>query len=253
MEMGNIVMKRWKKSAPVVAQKDERDIATKADYESEQWCIQEIQKYYPDDECHGEETGVHSGSSGYMWYIDPLCGTKFFSAGLVNFYCSVAVEKGGELIASAVCQPIIPIAYSAGKDNGAWADNKRIKLKQASVLKDAIICAGLPSTKRQKSSAKKSWQLLAEVDERVYRIRSEASISGALCQTAFGSYDAYLLLGSSTPLWHDLAPGICFAQEAGMTVTNAAGLPIKKGVSPSLVVAQPSLHKELLALIKELS
>ena len=79
--------------------KGEFDLVTEADRASERLILERLRSHYPSHAIVAEETGAHSGTSEYRWYVDPLDGTTNFAHGFPMFNVTLALECDGELIA----------------------------------------------------------------------------------------------------------------------------------------------------------
>lgn len=84
-------------------------------------------------------------------------------------------------------------------------------------------------------------------------MRSLATGNLALCWLAHGGFEAYINI-SNPPKWHDIAPGLLIAREAGAIATDTRGEEIKsEGDGQSVVVANNTMvHNELLELIRSI-
>ena len=61
---------------------------TVADRGAERLIRNELAQRHPDDAICGEEEGEQAGTTGRLWYIDPIDGTKPFTQG-VPLYCNL--------------------------------------------------------------------------------------------------------------------------------------------------------------------
>ena len=68
-----------------------QDVVSIADRAVEALIRDRIIAAFPDDGFLGEETGLHQGTSGYVWVVDPIDGTSCFVHGLRDWCVSIAL------------------------------------------------------------------------------------------------------------------------------------------------------------------
>ena len=236
---------RQRASASITIYKDRQDICTTADLAAEQIIITGIQAKFPDHQIQSEESGLIGSKANYKWIIDPLDGTKEFIRGIPQFNSSIAIEKNGTLIASAVYRPTDQSLYSASLGEGAFLNHQPIHVSSTTTLADSFIYCYLPSYKRNPQRYDVAWDKLGIFGRNVYRLRSLADENVGLCWLAQGGHEAYLNL-SNTPKWHDVAPGLLIAQEAGAYIDNNLIKSLQVGSDISIIVTNnATIHKEI--------
>lgn len=235
----------------VVKQKDRQDISTTADLASEDIIISGIKNTFPDHRIYSEEHGDNNNFSAYQWIIDPLDGTKEFIRGIPEFNVSIAVEYENKLIVSVVYRPSDHTIYSAYLGNGAYLDNERIVVSNTKHLEDSFVYCYLPSAFRNPERYTDAWNKIGEIGKRVYRLRSFADENTMLCWLAQGGHEAYINL-SNPPKWHDIAPGLLIAQEAGAYIPNQTVSQIRQGTCNSIIIANhATICQEIKQIIDE--
>ncbi|MDR0484556.1 MAG: hypothetical protein LBH40_04705 [Alphaproteobacteria bacterium] len=70
-----------------------------------------------------------------FFIISGIVGMKNFSKGIPNFCISVALERDSQIFASVIFNPITNEIFYAEKGNGAYCNNKRIRISE-NKLKD---------------------------------------------------------------------------------------------------------------------
>ena len=109
-----------------VYSKGSGDIVTRADIESEQALARQLQLLLPQALIVGEELTAQAAdpepdlSSGYVWLIDPLDGTRNFAAGDERFAVMVALLHRGEPIQGWILNPLTDTAIVAEHGAGAY-------------------------------------------------------------------------------------------------------------------------------------
>jgi myo-inositol-1(or 4)-monophosphatase len=234
--------------AQVVTVKDRQDIATTADLASEELSWQTIEKTYPDHGITSEEKGSTRKAADFQWIIDPLDGTKEYVRDLPLFNSSMALEYKGQLVVAAVYRPNEQALYSAALGLGAFKNGKKIHVSDKQTLSDSFVYCYLPKYTAEKVTVyDQAWEQLQSLGKKVYRLRALADENTMMCWVAQGGCEAYLNL-SNIPKWHDIAPGLLIAREAGATITDLAGHPYHSAHQPnSLVVSNGLIHDELLS------
>lgn len=222
-------------NAITVVQKDRQDISTSADLASEKIIIDGIKAVYPDHQIQSEEAGSLGENSEYVWIIDPLDGTKEYVRNIPQYNVSIAIEHNGVLVAAAIYRPTDKYLYSASVNDGAFLNGRSIHISSVNSLADSFIYCYLPSFTRDSKRFMGTWDKLGKVNTKIYRLRSYADENTALCWLAQGGHEGYLNLGNN-PKWHDIAPGILIAQEAGAFIPKDLVSMLKSGTECSIII-----------------
>ena len=80
------------------------DPVTEADRAAERAIREILDKDRPQDAIEGEEYGSKSGTSGLVWHLDPVDGTRAFIAGLPSWTTLIGLEQGGKAILGIIDQ-----------------------------------------------------------------------------------------------------------------------------------------------------
>ena len=234
----------------IVKYKDIKDIATSADLHSEKFLIDSILRKYPGHSILSEEKGEINKNSPFRWVIDPLDGTKEFVRRIPLFNVSLALEYDKETLVSCVYRPSEDVLYSAALGIGSFRNREKIKVSPIKSLSESFVYCYLPSYHRQKEKYDWAWKVLGKIGKKVYRLRALADENTALCWLAQGGIEAYLNL-SNPPKWHDIAPGLFIAKEAGAYITDReGGKIIAENVESFVVANNKEIHKSLIEIIK---
>ena len=112
-----------------VSVKGPGDFVTAADKKAEKTLFEELSKARPGYGFIMEEGGIIEGADkSHTWHIDPLDGTSNFLHGVPIFAVSLALEREGQLIAGVVYNPAIDEMYIAEKGQGAYFNNRRMRV-----------------------------------------------------------------------------------------------------------------------------
>ena len=126
-----------------VSRKGPGDFVTNADLRAEKILFEELSKARPGYGFLLEERGEVPGTDkSNRFIIDPLDGTSNFLHGLPHFSISVALERERELIAGVVYDVIKDELFWAEKGQGAYLNDRRLRVSARTALADALIVTG---------------------------------------------------------------------------------------------------------------
>jgi histidinol-phosphatase len=112
---------------------------TIADREVESLLRARLLGHFPDDGFLGEESGDTAGSSGFRWIIDPIDATRNFVRGIPIWGTLAGLEYMGEQIAGVVEVPALGAVFRALRGDGAYRDNRRIRVSNVDALGEATL------------------------------------------------------------------------------------------------------------------
>jgi len=228
-----------------VQHKGRIDLVTEVDHASEAFLLGRIRADFPDDAIVAEETGRQAGSSGRVWYVDPLDGTVNYAHGVPMFSVSIAWHVDGTPTLGVVYDPLRDEMFAAERGKGAHLNGRALHCSQPTELLDSLLVTGFPydMTSAENNLARHNW--LALLSQGVRRLGSAAL---DLCYVAAGRLDGYWE-GYLSP-W-DSAASWLIAEEAGVRVTHIDGSPYGWRGSNDLLAANPVLHGKLLAVLNK--
>jgi myo-inositol-1(or 4)-monophosphatase len=203
-----------------VSRKGPADFVSNADKRAEEIVFTELSKARPTFGFLGEEGTEVKGTDGqHRWIVDPLDGTTNFLHSIPLFATAIALERNGEIVASAIYNPVMDELYTAEKGGGAWLnDRRRLRVAGRKHLADAVIVTGIKVTGTD-DDARTLKQLLT-VAPAVAGIRRSGSASTDLAWLAAGRFDG-MWEGRLAP-W-DVAPGLLLLKEAGGFMSDYSG------------------------------
>ncbi len=233
-------------SALNVARKGPGDFVSQADKKAEDILYRELERARPGYSFRMEESGTLSGQDQtHCWHIDPLDGTTNFLHNIPHFAVSVGLEREGQLVAGVVYNPITDDLYVAEKGQGAFHNNRRMRVSPVIEVADALIAVGIPHI--GKAGGPQFLRELAVLMGRFGGHRRMGAAALDLAGVAAGLYDGYYERGLNS--W-DIAAGIVLVREAGGFVSDIRGGQeyLSKG---QVVVGNETMHKALLAALDE--
>lgn len=203
-----------------VSVKGPGDFVTAADKRAEKTLFEELSRARPGYSFLMEESGLVEGTDkSHTWHIDPLDGTSNFLHGLPIFSVSVALEREGQLVAGLVYNPANDDMFVAEKGQGAYYNNRRMRVAARKSLCDCMVACGIPPLARASDYPRFKAELAA-VMEKAGNIRRLGSAALDLAMVAAGRFDGYWERGIRS--W-DIAAGIILVREAGGFVTDLDG------------------------------
>jgi myo-inositol-1(or 4)-monophosphatase len=125
LEAGKIVQKYFETEV-LKEYKEDTSIVTKADQESEEVIKKIILDNFPNHSILGEETGMTENKSDYIWYVDPVDGTRNFANGIPVYAVSICLAYKGDFLVGVIHNPSLNYLLYAEKDKGAYWNNTRI-------------------------------------------------------------------------------------------------------------------------------
>lgn len=194
------------------------DMVTAADKASEQAVIDVIRAARPADSILGEEGGVHVGSSGVRWLVDPLDGTANFVYGRADYAVSVGAAVGGQPVAGAIIRPADgywvmagTASTSSGRDQPTTGGRTALAppVVRECALGDALVAFGLPYSL---PARRRVLNIVAALVPHLRGVRVIGSAASDLAAVAVGQCDAFVGFGLAE--W-DTAAGQAIVMAAG--------------------------------------
>lgn len=222
-----------------VSRKGPADFVSNADKAAEKIIFDRLTKARPGYGFLMEEGGAVEGTDKtHRFIIDPLDGTLNFLHGIPQFAVSIGLEREGKLHAGVIFDVMRNEVFWAEAGEGAWLDNKRLRVASRRKLTEAVVCTGIPQL--GVPGFELFVQELVTVREEVAAIRRFGSAALDLAWVAAGRFDCFWERGLKP--W-DVAAGFVLVQEAGGSVVGLNGA--KDPLKGDFVVGNPSLANKL--------
>jgi myo-inositol-1(or 4)-monophosphatase len=227
-----------------VSRKGPADFVSNADKKAEEIIHDRLSKARPGYGFLMEEGGTVAGTDkSHRFIVDPLDGTLNFLHGIPQFAVSIGLERDGVLRAGVVLDVMRNELFWAETGEGAWLENKRLKVATRRKLNEAVVCTGIPQL--GVPGFERFVGEMVAVREEVAAIRRFGSAALDLAWVAAGRFDAFWERGLSP--W-DVAAGFVLVQEAGGSVIGLNGA--KDPLNGDFVVGNPSIAPKLLDRIE---
>jgi len=215
---GNIILRYMNRIDGLnVVEKQQLDFVSEVDKLAEAEIIKELRRAYPDHAILGEESG-QIGKGPLCWVIDPLDGTHNYLRGIPHFSVSIALLEKGVPIHAVVYDPLRDELFTASKGDGAYINDRRMRVSKRENLGGAMIGTGFPF--RQRAHLNSQLDMTRAILGQAEDIRRSGSAALDLAYTAAGRYDGYFEIGLKP--W-DMAAGVLLVHEAGGRYCDFAG------------------------------
>ena len=211
-----------------VSKKGPLDFVTNADLKAERIIIEELNKGRPDYSIISEENGIKKNKDNKnTWVIDPIDGTVNFLHGIPHFATSIALKHQNEIISGLIFDPIKDEMFYAEKNNGAYLNNKRIRVSKKNNINDCLFAT--------------SGKIIDKEINISYRKSGSAALD--MAYIACGRYDGYFQ--KNLHLW-DIAAGLIIVKEAG-GILNEIDLNDYKDIK--IIASSPNINSKLIEKI----
>ncbi len=229
-----------------VSMKGPGDFVTTADQRTERILIEELKKARPGYPFLVEESGVIDGpDKSHRFIIDPLDGTTNFMHGIPHFAISIALEREGQIVSGVVFNPVNDEMFVAEKGQGAFLNDKRLRVAARKLIKDTLSATGIPFM--GKDGHERFLSELRAVMGASTGVRRYGSAALDLAWLAAGRYDAFWERGLKP--W-DIAAGMLMVREAGGVLSDLNGGE-KALETGDLLASNEALHPQFLKLLKD--
>ena len=210
-----------------VSKKGPSDFVTNSDLKTEKIIIEELTKGIPDYSIISEENGEKKNKdSKNTWVIDPIDGTINFLHGIPHFATSIALKHENEIISGLIFDPIKDEMFYAEKNNGAYLNNKRIRVSKKNNMQECLFATSGTVEKKIEFSYRKS-----------------GSAALDMAYIACGRYDGYFQ--KNLNLW-DIAAGLILVTEAGGVINK---IDLKEHKDLKIIASSPDINEKLIEKI----
>jgi myo-inositol-1(or 4)-monophosphatase len=192
-----------------VVEKQRLDFASEVDRAAEAEIIRELKRAFPGHAILAEESG-EIGKAKQVWVIDPLDGTHNYLRGFPHFSVSIALLENGEPMHGVVYDPLRDELFTASRGDGAYLNDRRIRVSPRTELTGALLATGFPY--RQRAHIDTQIGMTRALLDQAEDIRRTGSAALDLAYVANGRFDGYFESGLQP--W-DMAAGCLLVREAG--------------------------------------
>ncbi len=202
-----------------VSMKGAGDFVSKADMKAEETIREILTETRPNYGFLGEESPeVFGEDPTRRWIVDPLDGTTNFLHGLPHWAISIALEHKGQIVSAVVYDPIKDEMFTAEKGEGAWMNERRMRVSARREMIETVFSTGLPFAGRK--DLPETLHDLARILPGCAGVRRFGAASLDLAYVAAGRYDGFW--ERQLKPW-DIAAGILLVREAGGLIESIEG------------------------------
>jgi len=218
------------------------DPVTKLDLKTEKIIRNEIKKNFPNTSIVGEEYDNEISKSEYVWYIDPIDGTKSLIMGLPTWSILISLFKGKTSIFSYAYFPVIKERYFANqKKVFKYKGNKQYKISCNSKVKLKNIKLTINTLHSLRNR---------KVNDFIKNYKGFFKITGVdaynFCSIAGGKYDVLIESGLKIV---DIMPILGIVENSGAIITDwNGGTNFEEG--NVLVSPNRNVHENFLKMLK---
>jgi histidinol-phosphatase len=131
---------RWFRAADLtVERKGDGTPVTVADKDAERFLREALAEQFPGDGVLGEEEAPTPSTTGRRWIIDPIDGTKAFTAGVPLYSNLLALEDEHGIAVGVVHLPALGETVWAGRGLGCWSERGRARVSDHATLDGAYV------------------------------------------------------------------------------------------------------------------
>lgn len=228
--------------------KNDGSVVTELDRSIERSLREIIHSRHPDHSIAGEECPFEPGSGGWVWYLDPIDGTRVYTAGQDNCCVSAALTRDGVPLVAAVAAPFAGELYCAVQGESSTVNGRPIHVASPRLLTRSEFLLYLDSPDDSLPALMGAYRR-REIG-RLTQLPGSFILSA--CRAARGAYDLFLCIkrefGPLSP-W-DLCPAALVLAGAGGVLQDLEGKSIG-GMIPTreVVAGSPESVRELIALL----
>jgi histidinol-phosphatase len=221
--------------------KADKSPVTEADVETEKAIRSLLATRFPAHGFHGEETGTAALDADYVWFVDPIDGTKAFVREYPMFSTQIALMHRGRLIVGVSSAPVYGELAYGEIGVGAWLNDEPLQVSTIDTIEQAALSTGNLKT----LATGPQWPAFGRLVGRLSRIRG------------YGDFLQYHLLASGridAVIESDvniLDVGACavIVEAAGGRFTDLDGQSLTPG-STSVLASNGRLHDTVLNAIR---
>ncbi len=214
---GDILRGHWHRGGYEIGSKGKDNPVTEADLEADRALKKLLHDPFPEYGWLSEETADSEArlECRRVWIVDPLDGTKEFIKGIPEFCVAVALVEDGEPVLGVTYNPIKREMFWSARGLGCHLNSAPARVTRTRALHRANVLAS------RSEAARGEW----EVFHGRLKVSPTGSVAYKLALVAAGMADATFTRSPKSE-W-DIASGAALLREAGGTMTDIHGLPIR--------------------------
>lgn len=240
---GDIIKNSFERDIWIDTKESDRDLVTEMDRFLEKDLVQRIRSGFPGHRIISEEGfgDTVRDTKGFIWTIDPIDGTMNYVKQRENFGTRIGLFYNGNPIAGYLYTPMDDKLIYGIVGEGVFVNERRLKPMDVSHLKDSILLTSNEYLLRNDLN-------LQEIHAAAFSSRATGASILKFMQVIEGKAATFVMPHSH--VW-DFAAGWAICEALGMKCTQSDGSPLSILQGSSLVVANPTVHQEVLEIINQ--
>ncbi|MCH7592916.1 MAG: inositol monophosphatase family protein [Chloroflexi bacterium] len=230
--------------------KSDGSLVTDADIAADRAVAEALSEYDVADKIVSEESVSGTQNSDLRWFVDPLCGTAPYAAGLGQWGVNVALMDRTGPVLGAITVPTMRETLTSVRGRGVSRNGEPWSPQPPpGRLSGQLVDLEIDGPER--SAAKMSDGSLRWVSG-VGRTTTFASMAYPLSQLCLGRIAGVVAYGVGAV---HVAAGLAIAEELGIAVTDGNGDALDWTVEspwPVMIAAWPDAHSSLLELMHDI-
>ncbi|MBA3612208.1 MAG: 3'(2'),5'-bisphosphate nucleotidase CysQ [Nitrospirales bacterium] len=244
---GEVIMNIYKKDFAVMY-KGVNDPVTEADQQVNALIVDGLHTHFPQDSIVAEESPLPSTSltTGRVWYVDPMDGTKEFIARNGEFSIMIGLTIDARTKLGVVYWPTRDHLYAGLTDQMAWIEHNGVRQKLSALESKSNTNISLVTSRSHRSP------ILSTIKQslHIHKEQQMGSVGLKIAQIAQGKADVYIEPSPHTKAWDACAPE-AILRGAGGCFTDIHGKPIQYGLNNfrnlhGLVGSTPDIHQRVI-------
>ena len=241
-EAGKIMLSASEISPETDEKQGHANFVTSYDRRIQEYLFKALHELLPDAHFVGEEEGkdqfLEADRKGYAFVIDPIDGTSNFIARYRPSVVSIGLFKDGAPYLGVVYNPYDDVLCYAVKGEGAFWNDEPMHSSKLPLSRSLV---GFGTSPYYEELSKKTFDYASRYLAKSIDLRRSGTAAWDLSLAAKGVTGLFFELKLS--LW-DFAAGALIAQEAGCTVTDIEGNPLRWDGPSSVLCASEGAAKD---------
>lgn len=171
--------------------------------------IRELKRSFPAHAVLGEGLPAPANTR-HVWAINALDGIHNYLRGVPQFCVSMALLENGEPVCAVVHDPLRDEVYTASKGDGAYLNDRRIRVSRRETLHGTMLASSLHF--RQREFLGDQLAMIRALLDEAQDLRQSGSCVLDLAYTAAGRIDGFFAIGLEP--W-EFSAGCLLVREAG--------------------------------------
>ena len=237
-ESGKIAMQFFRQIKKLSIKGDLSPV-TEADRKIEEYIRKNINEKYPEHTIVGEEFDSTFNLSEYIWYLDPIDGTRSFVAGKHDFGTLIALRSNESLVGGVIDCPALEERWLSFKENETLINGVKTVCRSAKKIEEAVM-----ATTSSHEFGMKKWRSYQSLEQSV-----SVTTTGSDCYNYGLLASGYIdLIAERLTAPYDYLPLIKIIEGAGGIITNWEGNKLNFDESNVYILASSSkdLHNSAL-------